>query len=195
MSCGAWFPLSAAGYLFVLLTVAMTPVRMAGGSKLENTLRRMPAGSFAPCLGSILSGLSLSLFYWTAELASVFASALLYRQFVPAEAQLPQPAFLALIRWDVLNGLFPFARPGRVILLTLAILYQVIAVSCVGWHLAEGRKNTAAHVFVLAAVLIFSVFQYTIGLDSAGVASVPLVGAVSLWGNLIRRQLKGEEES
>lgn len=193
MSKGAWFPLSAAGYLFVLLTAAMTPVRMAGGNKLGNTLRRMPAGGFAPCLGSILSGFSFSLFYWAAELANVLVCALLYRQFVPAEAQLPQPAFLALIRWDVLNGLFPFARPGLLVLMLLAVLTQVISVACIGWDLAEGR-NSALRIVVLVVLLIASVFQYHIGLGNPGSFSVSLTAAVCLTADRIRYRLTARKE-
>jgi len=193
MSKGAWFPLSAAGYLFILLTIAMTPIRMAGGNRLENALSRMSMGGSAPCIGSILSGFSFSLFYWSAELASVFVSSLLYRQFVPAEVQLPQPAFLALIRWDVLNGLFPFARPGLLVLMLLAVLTQVISVACIGWDLAEGRSSTL-RIIILVVLLIASVFQYHIGLDSLGSFSLSFTAAVCLTADRIRHRLTARKE-
>lgn len=191
---GAWFPLSAAGYLFVLLTVAMTPVRMAGGNKLLHTIGRMPMGGRAPRIGSVLSGLSFSLFYWAMELMNFFTAALFYEKFVPEAAQLPHPMMMALLRWEALNGLFPVARPWMLILMAVTGLSQVIAVSCIGWHLAEGRERAAVHIFVLAVILIFSVFQYKTGLGNTAVFCVSLTAAVSLWGNLIRRQFRGEEE-
>ncbi|MBR6790469.1 MAG: hypothetical protein IKM31_06365, partial [Oscillospiraceae bacterium] len=155
---------------------------------------RMPMGGRAPRIGSVLAGISFSLFYWAMELTNFFAAALLYRKFVPAEAQLPHPMMMALLRWEVLNGLFPAARPGMLILLAVTGLSQVIAVACIGWHLAEGREGAAAHIFALAVILIFSVFQYKTGLGNTAVFCVSLTAAVSLWGNLIRRQFRGEEE-
>ena len=49
-------------------------------------------------------------------------------------------------------------------------------------------------IFALAVILIFSVFQYKTGLGNTAVFCVSLTAAVSLWGNLIRRQFRGEEE-
>lgn len=195
MSYGWWYPLSAAGYVLVLLTGALTPVRMAGGNRI--TLSRLPVGGCAPHLGSALSCFGLSLFYWAAELANLFAAEALYSRFVPEAARLPDPAMLALMRWDVLNGLFPAARPGLGLLMLVTVFLQAVTVSCIGWNLAEGRERAGGQIIGLVILLAMSAVQYQIGMGVYGFSLVPLAGAVSTGGSVLHRQFsdEGKEQS
>ena len=191
MSRGAWYPLSAAGYCLILLTLAVTPMRIAGGNKLGGTFRRMPVGGCAAAFGSIVSGFALAVFYWAAELGTLFGSELMYRLIVPAQTQIPKPAMIALLRWDVLNGLFPASRLWLAPLLLAVILMQVISVVCAGWNLAEGRESSRLEFAAVFLIILGSAFNYQITLyplERWYFWGLPAAGALLWLRALIKQQ-------
>ncbi|MDD6032531.1 MAG: hypothetical protein PUC47_03450 [Oscillospiraceae bacterium] len=137
MARGFWHPLFIAGLILTLAVCLLTPLRLCGGSRGCATLRRMPFGSAALLLGSSVCGSVLALCFWAAEFATLPACWLLYSKMIPQELQIPDALLMALLRWDVLNGLFPAARTGLLALMPLLLMAMAVTACCTGWLFAN----------------------------------------------------------
>ena len=137
MARGFWHPLFIAGLSLTLAICLLTPLRLCGGSRGCASLRRMPLGSGALLLGSSVCGSVLVLCFWAAEFATLPVCWLLYSKMIPLELQIPDALLMALLRWDVLNGLFPAARPGLLVLIPLLLMAMAVTACCTGWLFAN----------------------------------------------------------
>lgn len=188
MSGSGWYLMFTAGLLGMLLVVFLLPIRLAGKNRTAGLLRRMPAGKWAMALGSAVNAFCLLLVFYAAEFSTVFMSNLLYKAMVPAEKQLADALLMALLRWEVLRGLFPAALPGMFGYMAGILLVLSWAVAGLGLLLAEKRLRRW-HLFALMGLTLATTpFLYTEGLqpNKYGVLAVSLILLTNIFIELWR---------
>lgn len=177
MGGSGWYLLFTAGFLAMLLVILLLPLRLSGRSRPSGSLRRAPIGKWAMALGSAVNAFCLLLAFYAAEFSTVFLGNLLYKTVIPPEKQLADALLLALLRWDVLRGLFPAALPGMFVYMAGLLLILSWAAAGMGLLLA-GRRFRRWQLFALTALtLAVTPFLYTEGLqpNKYGVLVVSLI--------------------
>ena len=145
-------------FSLVILLCSIT-VRQWNQSNVEYTYKRLPVPRYFYPLSLITNNLISIMFFYSIQFATLFAGNLLYQTLVPENLRMTQSLFLALLRWDFLNSIFPLFNGMQMIRLVLCILAIAVVTMLFSYHLARRDYPLFLGALFLGCLITFQQFQ------------------------------------
>lgn len=145
--------------LFILL--CSITLRQWNQSNVDYTYKRLPVPRYFYPFSIITNNLISIMFFYSIQFATLFAGNLLYHTLVPENLRMTQSLFLALLRWNFLNSIFPLFNGMQMIRLVLCILAIAVFTMLFSYHLARRDYPLFLGTLFLGCLITFQQFQTT----------------------------------